>query len=282
MRQVATRTQSHHPDDPFVSNLNPTSFIRNVDHSHSPTIPFSHFLSPFVSSFSGDFMPSSRADRDGSKTVCPLSKGESLMKKNASFGSSPNVHNPRKEFMNPPRLSQSVTVMKPGEKLDVTAHLDLTDHRTCKINIPITAFTDWVANRDFTWGYFGDGPYRFAFNILMHWTGGEKEFAEKFAPEFLVDFVQPLPDKGGTIRASEVTEWISEARNRKPKTQAEYLPKSYRLGTERQEERNQERIKRQQHEASLKRLYQLKRDQMPRKEQRFARKCLEPLRHLFH
>ncbi len=156
--------------------------------------------------------------------------------------------------------SSRLEVMKPGERRDVITKLD-SEARRKEINIPITEFTDWSPLYDFTWGYFGDGPLRTAFCILKHWTDGDREFAKKYAPEFAVDFVQPLPDKGGTIKADLITHWIDEARTRRPKTHEEYMPKSSELDRIRGQERQAEFDRRNAERQRLELIWKQKQEQ---------------------
>ena len=63
-------------------------------------------------------------------------------------------------------------------------------------------------SQDFEWGYSGQGPTDFAFNILLHFTNGDEAFARKNYCDFLTKFVVTLPRPGGTIHKESILEFI--------------------------------------------------------------------------
>lgn len=71
-------------------------------------------------------------------------------------------------------------------------------------------YGDKHPNADFEWGYSGQGPYDFAINILMHFTGHDTEFSEKHAVEFREKFVRTLPRKSGRIKKEDIINFIKE------------------------------------------------------------------------
>lgn len=58
------------------------------------------------------------------------------------------------------------------------------------------------------WGYRGTGPHHFALNILMHFTKGDEALSRTLCSDFVLDFIEALPEVGGQISAKEILSWI--------------------------------------------------------------------------
>lgn len=58
----------------------------------------------------------------------------------------------------------------------------------------------------FNWGYAGSGPAEFALNILTAYAG--QEFAERYYQVFKRNFLQNMPNEGGTIPYETIMAWI--------------------------------------------------------------------------
>ena len=72
---------------------------------------------------------------------------------------------------------------------------------------------DWVAHspRGFEWGYSGSGPSDLALNVLLRFTG-DRKWSWSHHHAFKLEFIAPLPRRGGVIGASAVEAWIAARR----------------------------------------------------------------------
>lgn len=65
-----------------------------------------------------------------------------------------------------------------------------------------------------TWGYDGEGPKDFSLNILLHFSGGDLNFARKFGSDFCREVISRLPQTSGVIPASLIKAWIEPRLNK--------------------------------------------------------------------
>jgi len=79
---------------------------------------------------------------------------------------------------------------------------------TAKANVPHAIVRH--SPDGFEWGYGGSGPAELALNILSTMIG--KESAEKggLYQKFKFEFLAGLPFDGGTIKATDIEEWLKQ------------------------------------------------------------------------
>ena len=62
-------------------------------------------------------------------------------------------------------------------------------------NVPYRIKDAWF----FAWGYLGNGPHETAVNILLHFSGGDYDFARDFCQEFVVEVISKLPNRESVL-----------------------------------------------------------------------------------
>lgn len=70
----------------------------------------------------------------------------------------------------------------------------------------------WHSPDGFEWGYGGSGPADFALNILVLFV--DAPTARFLHQDFKFDFIAPMKQEGGTIKAETILDWIREQKNK--------------------------------------------------------------------
>lgn len=64
-------------------------------------------------------------------------------------------------------------------------------------------------SEDFAWGYKGTGAFDLSLNVLLHYSGGNLEFAKEYAADFVTEVISELTEREATtLPASLIMSWV--------------------------------------------------------------------------
>lgn len=66
------------------------------------------------------------------------------------------------------------------------------------------------------WGYYGTGPLDLALNTLIHFSGDDLDFTNKYYHDFTTDILKDLPQEPVVISSEFILNWIMQAKTKEP------------------------------------------------------------------
>lgn len=114
--------------------------------------------------------------------------------------------------LEPKECEKRLRVLSPEEFEDIVLRPSKNKDFGGISNVPYRIKDAWF----FAWGYLGNGPHETAVNVLLHFSGGDHDFARDFCQEFVVEVISKLPNRESVLLSARfVLGWIRDRRGKR-------------------------------------------------------------------